>query len=106
MWGWSTSDCTAHRFAAWRRRRSSGDRERYQGFNVRHFHQIARREHEVTVSYSFLKQTLQAAGLVKNIGPVGATGAGVSREPASASYCIWTGACTRGSRWIQTRAPV
>jgi transposase len=40
-------------------------RERYQGFNVRHFHEIARREHGVTVSYSFLKQTLQAAGLVK-----------------------------------------
>jgi transposase len=40
-------------------------RERYTGFNVRHFHQIARREHGVTVSYSFLKHTLQAAGLVK-----------------------------------------
>jgi len=40
-------------------------RERYRGFNVRHFHQIACREHGVTVSYSFLKQTLQAAGLVK-----------------------------------------
>jgi hypothetical protein len=32
---------------------------------VRHFHQIARRDHGVTVSYSFVKQTLQAAGLVK-----------------------------------------
>src|SRR5688572_13876454 len=40
-------------------------RERYAGFNVRHFHQIARRDHGVTVSYSFAKQTLQAAGLVK-----------------------------------------
>lgn len=40
-------------------------RERYCGFNVRHFHQVAQREHGVTVSYSFLKQTLQAAGLVK-----------------------------------------
>jgi transposase len=40
-------------------------RERYRGFNVRHFHQIARREHGVIVSYSFLKQALQAAGLVK-----------------------------------------
>lgn len=40
-------------------------RERYAGFNVRHFHQIARREHGVTVSYSFVKQALQAAGLVK-----------------------------------------
>ena len=40
-------------------------RERYQGFNVRHFHQIARRKHGVTVSDRFLKHTLQAAGLVK-----------------------------------------
>jgi transposase len=40
-------------------------RERYAGFNVRHFHQIARREHGVTVSYTFVKHTLQAAGLVK-----------------------------------------
>jgi transposase len=40
-------------------------RERYAGFNVRHFHQIARREHGVTVSYSFVKQLLQGAGLVK-----------------------------------------
>ena len=40
-------------------------RERYTGFNVRHFHQIARREHGVTVSYSFVKHTLQAAGFVK-----------------------------------------
>lgn len=46
-------------------------RERYRGFNVRHFHQIARREHGVTVSYSFLKQTLQAAGLVKKHGARG-----------------------------------
>jgi transposase len=40
-------------------------RERYRGFNVRHFHQVAKREHGVTVSYSFLKHTLQAAGLVQ-----------------------------------------
>jgi len=40
-------------------------RDRYRGFNVRHFHQIARREHGVTLSYSFVKQALQAAGLVK-----------------------------------------
>jgi transposase len=40
-------------------------RERYAGFNVRHFHEIARREHAVTVSYSFVKHLLQAAGLVK-----------------------------------------
>lgn len=40
-------------------------RETYQGFNVRHFHQIAQREHGVTLSYTFVKQALQGAGLVK-----------------------------------------
>ena len=40
-------------------------REHYRGFNGRHFHQIARREHGVTLSYSFVKQALQTAGLLK-----------------------------------------
>jgi transposase len=40
-------------------------RERYRGFNGRHFHEIARREHGVTLSYSFVKQALQKAGLLK-----------------------------------------
>jgi hypothetical protein len=40
-------------------------REHYRGFNGRHFHQIARREHGVTLSYSFVKQALQLAGLLK-----------------------------------------
>ncbi len=39
-------------------------REKYQGFNVRHYHGIVRREHGVRLSYSFVKQALQAAGLV------------------------------------------
>lgn len=40
-------------------------RERYRGFNVRHFHQILRREHAVTLSYSYVKVALQTAGLIK-----------------------------------------
>ena len=40
-------------------------RERYAGFNVRHFHKVARRDHGVTQSYSFVKQVLQGAGLVR-----------------------------------------
>jgi transposase len=40
-------------------------RETYLGFNVRHFHQLARREHGVTLSYSFVKLALQEAGLVR-----------------------------------------
>jgi transposase len=39
-------------------------RERYAGFNVRHFVEIVRREHAVKQSYSWVKQALQAAGLV------------------------------------------
>jgi hypothetical protein len=39
-------------------------RDRYEGFNVRHFHQIARRDHGVTFCYAFVKKALQAAGLV------------------------------------------
>jgi transposase len=39
-------------------------RERYRGFNVRHFHEVVRREHGARVSYSFLKEALQGAGLV------------------------------------------
>jgi Winged helix-turn helix len=39
-------------------------RERYQGFNVRHFLHVARRDHGVTLSYTFVKLALQAAGLV------------------------------------------
>ena len=40
-------------------------RERYVGFNGRHFHEIARREHGITLSYSYVKQALQQAGLLK-----------------------------------------
>ena len=40
-------------------------RERYRGFNGRHFHEIARREHGVRLSYSFVKKALQGAGLLK-----------------------------------------
>jgi transposase len=40
-------------------------RERYSGWNVRHFHQTAVREHEVKASYSFVKQALQGAGLAR-----------------------------------------
>ena len=40
-------------------------REKYLRFNVRHFHQLARRDHGVRLSYSFVKLALQEAGLVR-----------------------------------------
>jgi transposase len=46
-------------------------RERYRGFNVRHFHQIARRAHDVRLSYSWVKDALQLAGLVPKHRPRG-----------------------------------
>src|SRR6058998_2074327 len=46
-------------------------RDRYQGFNVRHFHQLARRQHGVRFCYAFVKKALQLAGLVPRQQPRG-----------------------------------
>lgn len=46
-------------------------RERYQGFNTRHFYQIACREHDLRFSYTRLKQALHGAGLVAKRRPRG-----------------------------------
>src|SRR5262244_419143 len=46
-------------------------RDRYQGFNVRHFHQLARRQHGVPFCYAFVKKALQSAGLVAKHRPRG-----------------------------------
>jgi transposase len=46
-------------------------RGRYQGFNVRHFHQLARRHHGVRFCYAFVKKALQTAGLVAKHQPRG-----------------------------------
>src|SRR5213083_2302776 len=73
-------------------------RERYLGFNVRHFHQLARRQHGVRFCYAFVKKALQTAGLVAKHQPRGRTGGAASRAPASASSCIWTAVGTAGWR--------
>src|SRR5574341_1893451 len=40
-------------------------RERYSGFNARHFFQTVKREHGVKLSYTCVKQLLQSAGLIR-----------------------------------------
>src|ERR1035437_6405837 len=40
-------------------------REQYFDLNVRHFHEKLREEHQIGLSYTWVKQALQAAGLVK-----------------------------------------
>lgn len=39
-------------------------RERYSGYNVKHFHEKLREEHRITLSYQWVKVALQTAGLV------------------------------------------
>ena len=39
-------------------------REQYFDFNVRHFHEKLRDEHEISLSYTWVKNALQEAGLV------------------------------------------
>jgi transposase len=46
-------------------------RERYAGFNGRHFYQVARRTHGVTLSYTFVKRLLQQAALLPKRRPRG-----------------------------------
>jgi transposase len=41
-----------------------GPRDGHPGYNVRHFCDVARRDHHVRLSYSFINQALQTAGLV------------------------------------------
>jgi transposase len=39
--------------------------EQYKGFNVRHFHEKLREEHQIEISYTWLYQALVGAGLVE-----------------------------------------
>ena len=39
--------------------------QRYEDFNVRHFHEKLREQHHIRLSYTWVKQALQTAGLVK-----------------------------------------
>jgi len=40
-------------------------RDRYFDLNVQHFHEKLRAEHRIELSYTWVKQALQGAGLVK-----------------------------------------
>jgi transposase len=40
-------------------------RDTYRGYNARHFYQTVKREHGVRLSYSYVRQLLQGAGLMK-----------------------------------------
>lgn len=46
-------------------------RDRYAGYNVRHFCSLARRKHGLTWSYTLMRNALQGAGLVRKRRPRG-----------------------------------
>ena len=94
-WGSTIAGAAAPRAAKPRSRRSQrvlrlyreryGPRDGHPGFNVRHFHHLARRDHGVRLSYSFVKLALQEAGLVRKARRGAATGGAVSPGPALGS---------------------
>jgi hypothetical protein len=43
-------------------------KDRYEGFSVKHFHEFARRVHDLRYGYTWTKTTLISAGLVKKEG--------------------------------------
>ena len=42
--------------------------EQYYDFNVKHFHEKLKREHQIKLSYTWVKKALQTAGLVHHRG--------------------------------------
>jgi transposase len=69
-------------------------RERFAGWNVRHFYRFARREPAVTLSYSFVRLALQEAGLVRKARARGRhAGGGSPRVLWRALAPGWQSAC-------------
>jgi len=54
--------------------------EKYFDLTVQHFHKKLRAEHGIELSYSWVKQALQGAGLVARGRKPGAAGAAVARD--------------------------
>jgi transposase len=84
-------------------------RERYQDLNVRHFHEKRSEEHKIRLSYTWVKQALQGAGLVargrqRGVASQAASAAAVAgdavahrRQPASsAAYRSHCAVCVCG----------
>ncbi len=46
-------------------------RERYEGWNVKHFHERLEEEHQIKLSYTWVKAALQGAGVSLDVLPAG-----------------------------------
>jgi hypothetical protein len=56
-------------------------RDKYFDLNVRHFHEKLGEEHQIGLSYTWVKQALQAAGLVKRKAKRARLGALLATRP-------------------------
>jgi len=75
-------------------------RDQYFDFNVKHFHQKLRFEHGIQLSYTWVKQTLQAAGLVKKRLNGGVIAAADHDGRYRACCYTWMAVIISGSRMI------
>ena len=68
-------------------------REKYFDLNVRHFHEKLKEEHEISLSYTWVKKALQGAGLVRPERK-----RGVHRRPAGTTAVTGNDAAYRWER--------
>ena len=73
-------------------------RDRYFDLNVRHFHEKLREQHQIGLSYTWVKQALQGAGLVQRGRQRGCIASGANGGPYRACCCTSTAAATAGFR--------
>ena len=73
--------------------------EHYRDFNVRHFHEKLRDEHQIEISYTWLYQSLVGAGLVQKRKRRASHRPGVvNADHCLACCCISTAVNTAGFR--------
>jgi len=72
-------------------------RDTYFDLSVRHFHEKLREEHSIELSYTWVKQALQGAGLVARARSAGRIGGADHAGPCPACCCISMPASTGGS---------
>ena len=73
-------------------------RERYSGFNVKHFHDKLKEEHGVVLSYQWVKVALQTAGLVPKGARHEKHRLRRPRRPMRGMMVLWMGAHITGLR--------
>ena len=73
-------------------------REKYFDLNVRHFHEKLREQHQIDLSYSWVKSALQGAGLVARQRNVVSIASGGRGGPCQACCCTLMGAIISGFR--------